>query len=273
MKRTNFFFEIDKENVDIGYMDHLSYHKHLHPYIEFGYLYSGQTKLCVDNKEYILSAGDAYCILPYQLHSFEDLPDEKTFQSVSFIFADTLVPSFKRLFAYNRLETSKMAMDENELQPVIDKIFEWYQKRELKYRDMCIGGYLTILLSLFFENVQFLTDEKGTKIDVLRKILDYCNEHFRENISLDIISDELGFSKSYISATLNNRLGIGVIECINQLRIQEATALFDAGNSRVTEVAFECGFKSVRSFNRNFTKYVGTAPKDYIMQKNGTESK
>lgn len=66
------------------------------------------------------------------------------------------------------------------------------------------------------------------------------------------------FGKAFKAYT-GKKLG----DYINELRVRDAKQLLEAGEMPISEIAFEVGFESLRSFNRVFYKQTGMTPTDY----------
>ena len=64
-------------------------------------------------------------------------------------------------------------------------------------------------------------------------------------------------NKSFLSKRFKTATGFGFKEYIINLRIQNACRLLLETNKSITDIAFECGFNSVSSFNRSFKKVKG----------------
>ena len=54
------------------------------------------------------------------------------------------------------------------------------------------------------------------------------------------------------------------------MRINRACKLLGEDSLNITEIANECGFSTIRTFNRVFLKTVGMTPKAYRNSKNRT---
>ena len=102
--------------------------------------------------------------------------------------------------------------------------------------------------------------------DSVRDVLVYCLENYKSPISLDILSQELHLSKFYLSHIFTDRLKISFTDFINGLRLESACRRLDKG-MEITDAAFEAGFNSLRSFNRNFKRNMGITPSEYVKQK------
>ncbi len=50
-------------------------------------------------------------------------------------------------------------------------------------------------------------------------------------------------------------------------KLEKATKLLSSSSMRINEVAFDCGFDSIRSFNRTFKEHFGVSPSSYRMHK------
>lgn len=91
------------------------------------------------------------------------------------------------------------------------------------------------------------------------------NEWFLEpGLSLQILSRRYGMNHVYLSRAINDGLGCNFNGFINQLRVDHAKALIEAGDTRsLTEVALAAGFGSKASFNRAFKLHSGVSPSEY----------
>ena len=54
---------------------------------------------------------------------------------------------------------------------------------------------------------------------------------------------------------------------LNNMRIEKAMTLLSASDKTVTEIAYECGFGSLRSFNRVFMAFAGKTPTAFKKEK------
>lgn len=51
------------------------------------------------------------------------------------------------------------------------------------------------------------------------------------------------------------------------LRINDAQSMLENGGISITETAVQCGFGSIRTFNRTFLKYIGMSPGEYAKRR------
>lgn len=100
----------------------------------------------------------------------------------------------------------------------------------------------------------------------------YVDDHFAEKkFSLEDMSKQLSYNKKYISYVFKKHFGIGIIEYLNTIRIQNACTMIDQGFTSVTDIAYSCGYSDVQYFSKIFKQRMGVAPIYYIKSKEGSE--
>lgn len=79
-------------------------------------------------------------------------------------------------------------------------------------------------------------------------------------LGLYMISDQLGVSNTYLSSHFKQTFGVGVVQYINQLRIDQAKELILSTDMSIKDIALAVGFNSDVSFIRVFKKYEEKTP-------------
>jgi AraC-like DNA-binding protein len=98
---------------------------------------------------------------------------------------------------------------------------------------------------------------------LVREAIRFINKHFGEEISLDDVADHLHISPYYFSRMFSKATGMTYKSFLNSTRVHSAERLLKSTNEPVTSIAYECGFGSIRTFNRVFREYKGVAPSEY----------
>ena len=99
-------------------------------------------------------------------------------------------------------------------------------------------------------------------VDLIKKYLD---DHFTDHgFSLEKMSSELAYNKKYISHVFKKHFGIGIIEYLNTVRIQNACTMIRQGFTSVNDIADRCGYSDAHYFSRIFKVQMGIAPSQYI---------
>jgi len=112
------------------------------------------------------------------------------------------------------------------------------------------------------EGQQREVDEQH-KADAVSRARDYVDAHHRENVSLETVAAEVGFSPSYFSVRFKKGVGIGFRDYLQQRRVATAKRELSRSRDSITAIAFEAGFNSISQFNRVFRKLEHCSPSDY----------
>jgi len=91
-------------------------------------------------------------------------------------------------------------------------------------------------------------------------------------LTLGTLSEQLAVHPNTLSQVINSKEGKNFYDYINALRIEALTkALNKPENKKYTllSLAFECGFNSKATFNRNFKKHTGLSPTEYLKASSG----
>lgn len=106
------------------------------------------------------------------------------------------------------------------------------------------------------------TPKQCNSVDLIKKYLD---DHFTDhNFSLENMSKELSYNKKYISYIFKKHFGIGIVEHLNTVRVQNACTMIEQGFTSVTDIADRCGYSDAQYFSKIFKTKMGIAPSRYI---------
>ena len=209
-----------------------------------------------------MEAGDLFLAAPNQVHQYRQ-EGEVAVQLV--IFSAGMDPDLQELL---KDKTPLEAVVRGRYLPPdmkerLEDIFRLMRSEQLHERLEAKGLFLALMgqiLPLF----SYQTDA-GADMDSVKTVLTYCSQHCTEPITLSSVARELHLSKFYISHFFRQRMDMGFTEFVNRLRVDRARELLD-GSRSMTEVAFDCGFSSIRTFNRVFRATAGMTPRDYVRQ-------
>lgn len=115
--------------------------------------------------------------------------------------------------------------------------------------------------------------EKPLQNGRMDEIKRYIQQNYQNpDLNVSMIADTFHMSLYYISRSFKQDTGEGMAEYIIGLRMEKAKEKLRTQSGPIAQVAQDCGFSSVNSFNRTFKKMVGMAPKqfrEYSAKKDG----
>lgn len=225
---------------------------HLHNNFEFIKVTSGEMEVSVDKVTYSMKEGDCLLVFPNQVHKFVTPEHSSHFLC---IFSPKLVQAYSVSFV-DKLPVSN-----------IFKLDDFYVRKleELKdnYSIIEIKGLLYSICGAFDKTAEY-RDKGEDKDQLLSKIFAFVDMNFSGECSLAELAEHTSYHYVYLSKYFKSCVGISFTDYVNRYRINEACYLFrNNPKQTILQTAFDCGFDSLRTFNRNFKRIMGVTPSQY----------
>lgn len=84
------------------------------------------------------------------------------------------------------------------------------------------------------------------------------------DLNLDDLSFKMKIPKNYLTQTFNTYLGQSFYQYINNARVEESIShLKKTKGENITQIGFECGFKSKSTFYKYFKERTGYSPLEF----------
>ncbi len=98
---------------------------------------------------------------------------------------------------------------------------------------------------------------------ILRKAVDYLQEHYSEQVTLNDVADSVYVSTCYVSRMFKKELGRNFVDYLNGIRMDKAKELLRDPQYKTYEVAEKVGIPDAHYFSRLFKKLVGVTPTEF----------
>ena len=201
-----------------------------------------------------MTRGDLLIVFPNTVHSYTS---EKDVDVGKFIFSPDTLPELREIFN-TKYPRRPIISGREELQELSKEILASFDSSSPTVKK----AYLLLLTGKLLENCE-LEDRADFDGDTLNAILDYCQNNFRSSIKQRDVAAALHISESYLSHVFSAKMEINFCRYLNILRTSEACRMLTESSKSITEIAYECGFSSLRSFNRAFSEQIGMSPREY----------
>lgn len=110
-----------------------------------------------------------------------------------------------------------------------------------------------------------LFETNSPQESLIDTIVTYIRANFKDpSMCLSKISSEFHISESYFSHMFKEAMNINFSVYLEDLRLNEAARMIQAGPANLNEVALEVGYNSITSFRRAFKKKFGVTPSAMI---------
>lgn len=230
--------------------------KHMHDFYELLFFIRGKAEYVVDSETKQLVPCDIVLIPPGSLH-FGTADTECSYERYVLKFPANILPS-------KVIEDIKtipyFAGNYPFLMEYFDELEKIYQNYDLEHSAILMTGILTRILIDIKIHFQNHSSPEIHQNEVVAQIIKYINAHINQNISLNSISKELHFSRSYISTEFSKVMKVPVMTYIRYKKIIAASQKIALGNVKINDIAEEFGFNEYSTFYRNYIKIIGHPP-------------
>lgn len=242
----------DKVTLEAG--SDLNFPVHIHNSFEIIIATDGEMEITIGKNVYKVSGNECVLVFPNQLH---EIKTNSHASHAILIFSPQLVRAFSKRFQAYVPKSNLFNLNDF----YIDKITSLDSKRTL----LELKGLLYSICGEFDKSAEYV-EFKGDKQNLLLNIFDFVAKNYKTDCSLYELAKETTYSYVYLSKLFSKSIGISYTEYVCRFRINEACYLLANTNSSVLDIAYECGFDCLRSFNRSFKSVMGITPSAYKKQ-------
>ncbi len=238
------------------------YPAHFQTQIEIVYCIKGGQDVLIDGLTYSVEEGDAVVIFPNQKHYFIPPEPKRDSQFYMLLFEPIYIEDFYRewnFFRPGNPVVKKNQVPEN--MPLLWDLFYETTHTEKDYR--IFKAYTSLLVAHMIPALDLHPIDTDYAPEDVQIVLNYINQHFREDITLKSVAKAMGMHPNRLSALFNEKIGSGFSRHIKMLRIESARHLLKASNYSVNEIRALSGFQSNRTFFRCFQEEFGMTPLEY----------
>lgn len=111
-----------------------------------------------------------------------------------------------------------------------------------------------------FDAKQSVSFETLEKFDTV--LLHIKENYTKTKINLEILSEVSGLNKTFLSALFPKLTGKNFKDYLNSLRVDTAIELLTSTEKNISEIAFLCGFDTIRTLNNVFKSIAGVTPSE-----------
>lgn len=238
-------------NYNAFIYENCQWYYHFHNNYELLYILSGDITAIIDTHTENLHAGDFALILPNQIHSYQTPQNSKVWIGV---FSEDYVFQFSSQINKKVGEQAKFKCD-----PVI-RDYVLHLLIEKDTRDIyLLKSCFYAICDQYHKNVNLIAKQFDND-NLICKVVDYVSSNFKTNITLNNMSHDLGYEYHYLSRRFHSIFSMNFCQFVNQYRVNYAKELLAQNYGSITDIAFESGFQSVRSFNNIYKKLSGVSP-------------
>ena len=250
---------------------------HHHDFYEIYFFLSGSVLYNIESRSYLLTPGDILLIRPMQLHQpiFDGKGGnyERIVLWMDAAFMDQFGLAGEPLSACFHAaapgHAGLLRPDEHvrqKLQYLLELLLQEQEVDDYGHEISCYA-YLSLILSqlcrLSIQEPQEVETSDVSK--VVYDVLEYINENYKEDLSLDTLAHRFFISKYHLSREFTKATGSSVHRYVTQRRLITAKQMMSEGMS-TTSVCQHCGFGDYSSFYRAFKNAYQISPREFSLR-------
>lgn len=221
---------------------------HVHNVYEVLRVTRGTSTAVLDGKEYRLTKGECLAVFPLQYHSYA--VDRNSSVEI-YIFSPHFIGEFEEQVAGKR------------------PVCPLFEDTGLPY-SLQIGNILSTkaffytLCDLLLSRLEMYEQDAAHKNPtLLDRLFLFVDHNFDADCSLAAAAEFLKYDYTYLSKLFKAKTGMSYNEYVSRFRIGKATYELLGSDRSISEIAFAVGFDSIRTFNWEFKRILGTTPREY----------
>ena len=257
--------KLDAVNMRLLYISESKYENdwislpHSHHFTELFYVLNGKGEFVINDKTFEIQKDDFIIVNSNVSHNETSSSEDPLHYVV--MGTDELefeISSGKNYFIYNFASHNKL------LHFYIKSILAEMRAQDDHFEYVCQNLFQNLIYQIQrWTKIQFLGTQSQKTNKECRFIEQYLNEHFREDISLQSLSEIVHLSKYYLAHAFKEYRGVSPINYLTQIRINEAKHLLETTDFSAAKIADFTGFSSQSYFSQIFHKETGMTPNKY----------
>lgn len=246
---------------------------HTHRGLEVYYFIHGQANYIIGDKIYELLPGDMLLFRGDVIHRVNPSNEMKYIRSyinftVSFIEKELPNEMFDKIMEMfdnpSGFRIHWLPEERDEISRYFATLENENNKESIGYSYMLKSLLVQLLIHVYRKSKYLMEITPSVKPSssqlTVQRILQYVNQMYRSNESLDDMAIQLHLSKYYMCHCFKEVTGYTINNYIMRKRIDEAKSLLFESDDTISEIGEQLGFNSTIHFSRTFKQYAGISP-------------
>lgn len=238
---------------------------HYHSVVEWVYVYEGLLDVEVNHQVFHLKPGDFLNIGSHHIHGFSSLNKEIAYRLIRV--------DLEALRGYEEVTIPLIKSFQVSDDHGIKKIFQSIDQDEALEHNVLrtLTNVIDLLTTLNKRLKSTETQDASTLIKdhrFLEQVNAYIYKHYGEGLTLKKVSEAVGYHKDYLSRKFHECMNMPFKTYVKLFMITRAKEMLLSEDKNMEEIAYDCGFGSIVTFNRSFKEVVGMTPSKYKMSRN-----
>lgn len=249
---------------------------HHHDFYEIYFFLSGNVSYNVESRNYMLMPGDILMISPNELHQPVFGQARQNYERYVVWISKPFLAQFdmpgqalSRVFDTEEPRHTNLLRPDGVTRELISYVMLMLKQEAesdaygAEMYAMALLAQLLVLINRLAERSALGVEPRENADSVVYRVLGYINEHYNEDLSLDLLANKFFISKYHLSREFGRLVGTSVYRYIIQKRLVMAKQMI-SGGMPTSEVCQHCGFGDYSNFYRAFKAEYQISPREFV---------
>ena len=224
---------------------------HYHDSIELLCVLKGSTVVHLNGKAHSLNEGEIFICNSQMVHFYENYDEDKL--AYILVLSQKYLRTFREAYKNATLPTFLRNTSAN--RQLFEHIENWYEMNDRNVLVDC--AYSNLLLDKIVKLYDVRHHHSQNQNNALAiSFINYVNENFNKDISLETAAKHFGYSREYFSKKFKQTVEKNFLTFLNTIRLQKAIEMLKDPENTLSfmEVCLACGFNNTTSLYRHLKK-------------------
>ena len=223
----------------------------------------GELEFYVNEVRYPLKPGEFMLVNSNEIHSIFSPRENQT------VVLQIPLTTFKKYYTDEKFIyfSHSSRLQDEEVMHLIREMYRTYVEKPCGYELKVQSQFYMLVYILVTKYRKTDVNEEvirnNRKLDRLSVITAYMKEHYREDISLESLAENFGYSPTYLSRMFQKYAKTNYKIYLDNIRLEHAVKELMNTRMPIGEIAYGNGFPNSRAFAKAFRKRYGMLPSEY----------
>ncbi len=222
---------------------------HFHNNVEIYVLEEGEQQVVCNGKTYDMQSGSIAFFDSYDVHGYlhSKAPCKS---SCVLIIPFPLLANFRSFRKKAKVATPVVAdrVLAGKLLAIIDGVLAKEEDEHVT------AAAVDMVLAFLEQKLEYAIEGQAEDVALVKKILEYIYEHFKEDVRLSTIATKLGYTEEHLSREFHKFLHQSIPSYVNRLRLDYVELELRKGEKKLSQIIYEAGFNNFQTYYRNKKK-------------------
>ncbi|MDO4614613.1 MAG: AraC family transcriptional regulator [Lachnospiraceae bacterium] len=264
--------QYENKKSDFLIYEHVTRHKppHIHKGFECLLVTEGELELGIAEEYYHMERGDFAIIFPGMVHHYQVFGSGENRSLVLIAepsFSGSLIDTVERFCPENPVITASRVHPD--ILYAMQRLQDDQSRRNGESNaneDLLRTAFVQIIFGRSMPCFHLIPQTEIGSEDLIFRTVSYVAKHYMDELSLTGVARELGVSQFTLSRVFSGTFHTHFSQYVNYARLDHAVTELKYSDKSITDICYDSGFESQRTFNRVFRERYRMTPREYRSQ-------